>query len=54
MPHDEEKVPVDAIDQLCMMLAWEEDYSDEFKRTCLVNALKLTLPDTESDAQEKQ
>lgn len=34
---------VDPIDQLLMMLAWQEDYTDEFKRKCLIEAIKEVM-----------
>jgi len=30
---------VDPIDQLCVMLSWYEDYTEEFKRKCLMEAI---------------
>lgn len=35
-PQDE---PVDPIEQICMMLAWQDDYTEEFKRKCISDAL---------------
>lgn len=30
---------VDPIDQLHMMLSWQEEYTDEFKRKCMIEAI---------------
>jgi hypothetical protein len=32
---------VDAVDQLLMMLPWEEEYTDAFKRKAIENAFRL-------------
>jgi hypothetical protein len=32
---------VDPIEQLAMMLAWEEDYTDEYKRRFLIEAMRF-------------
>lgn len=32
---------VDPIDQLHMMLAWQEEYTDDFKRKCLIDAIEF-------------
>lgn len=37
----EEREPVDPIDQLHMMLGWQENYTDEFKRKCLIEAIEF-------------
>jgi hypothetical protein len=41
MPKENEVV--DPIDQLCMMLGWQEHYTDEFKRKCLIEAIEWVL-----------
>lgn len=39
----EEQEPVDPIDQICIMLPWHEEYTDEFKRKCLIDAIEWVL-----------
>lgn len=36
---------VDAVDQLCMSLQWGEDYTDDYKRRVLTDAIKQVTND---------
>ena len=38
---DKTLVPVDPLTQLCMMLAWHDDYTDEYKREWLEKAIQF-------------
>jgi hypothetical protein len=45
---------VDPLDQLAMSLAWEEEYTDEYKRRVLWEAIKQVAATWQSVAWDKE